>query len=309
VVDEPGGEQTGQTAKDAIANPLPEGQVKAPPALGAHEAPGAERANERRDGDQRPSRNFLRRLTVNEGLTLLVAIASLAVSILTLRVVADSSDIKSAIGNLSELAAQTKRQADATNGQLTEMRDEQRPWLQVIPKIDGPLTNKDGRLTVEVGLGIKNSGRTPAVAVKGRAELQSTKAIYPISDSVGIIKALCKSSPSLAWKFITEDGGYDIVFPENSDVVDVEAANIGVYDKKMPFFDEGFLGLKEITTPVHLVFCVAYKGMGEDDPHHTGGIISISFPEAMPSIKSGQSIPANSLSLKRFPFEWQNYAD
>lgn len=58
------------------------------------------------------------RLTVNEALTLIVAITSLAVSYMTYRAAADSSDIKHAVNGLAELAAQTKRQADGQAAQL-----------------------------------------------------------------------------------------------------------------------------------------------------------------------------------------------
>jgi hypothetical protein len=43
---------------------------------------------------------------------------------MTYRVAADTSDIKTAIGNLSDLATQTKRQADATHDQLGAVRDQ-----------------------------------------------------------------------------------------------------------------------------------------------------------------------------------------
>jgi hypothetical protein len=72
-----------------------------------------------------------RNLTTNERLTLLVGVGSilvgvgsLVVSFLTYRNAADTSDLKNAIGNLSELATQTKRQADATHDQLGAVRDQ-----------------------------------------------------------------------------------------------------------------------------------------------------------------------------------------
>ena len=77
-----------------------------------------------RSGSRRPPRSFLRRLTTNEWLTFLVAVGSLVVSFLTYRNAADTSDIQHAIGNLSELATQTKRQADATHEQLGAVRDQ-----------------------------------------------------------------------------------------------------------------------------------------------------------------------------------------
>jgi hypothetical protein len=71
------------------------------------------------------------RLSTNEWLTLLVGVGSLligvgslAVAYMTYRNASDTSDIKTAIGNLSELATQTKRQADATHDQLGAVRDQ-----------------------------------------------------------------------------------------------------------------------------------------------------------------------------------------
>ena len=55
---------------------------------------------------------------------MLVGVGSLVVSYMTYRNAADTSDIKTAIGNLSDLASQTKRQADAMHDQLGAIRDQ-----------------------------------------------------------------------------------------------------------------------------------------------------------------------------------------
>lgn len=75
-------------------------------------------------GDRRTSRDgrLLQRLTLSEWLTLLVAVGSLAVSGLTYLNAADTADLKKAVGSLTALASQTKRQADAANGQIGELR-------------------------------------------------------------------------------------------------------------------------------------------------------------------------------------------
>ena len=77
---------------------------------------GDNRSDDGEESSSRPSRSFLSR--PSEWLTFLVAAGSLAVAFPTYRNAADTSDIKNAIGNLSELATQTKRQADATRDQL-----------------------------------------------------------------------------------------------------------------------------------------------------------------------------------------------
>jgi hypothetical protein len=116
-VNEPSGNQTEKKPGERITDPLSLGKIEKGPTLGSHEAGSADSTNNGGDDNRNPSRNFLSRLTTNEWLTFLVAIGSLAVSILTWRTVADTSDIKSAIGNLADLATQTKRQADATHEQ------------------------------------------------------------------------------------------------------------------------------------------------------------------------------------------------
>src|ERR1700733_4813484 len=62
------------------------------------------------------------RLTLNEWLTLLVGLGSLVVGYLGYLNALDTTDIKKAVGNLSTLATQTKRQADITQDQLDEIR-------------------------------------------------------------------------------------------------------------------------------------------------------------------------------------------
>jgi hypothetical protein len=69
-------------------------------------------------------RGFLQRLTVNEGLTLLVAFATLGVSVRSCQISADQSEMTKAIATLSTLAEQTKRQADVQGDQLNQMAAE-----------------------------------------------------------------------------------------------------------------------------------------------------------------------------------------
>lgn len=72
-----------------------------------------------------------RRLSLNQKLTLafagasvLTSLASVGVAVVALLIASDSRDIKAAIANLSELATQTKRQADNTEGQLGAVREQ-----------------------------------------------------------------------------------------------------------------------------------------------------------------------------------------
>jgi hypothetical protein len=240
-VDDPSGKQTERQAEERITDPLSNGEIEVSPALGSHDTGGADRPHGGGNDGLCPPRNFLFRLSVNEWLTFGIAALSLFISYLTYRNAADTSDIKSAIGNLSELAVQTKRQADATNGQLAEMSYEQRPWLQVVPQIKGPLTNDEGRLVVDIGLAIKNSGRTPAVSVMGKAELKAregqwAKIIGALSTAKGVdvLKSICRGTPNDIWKYSSEGVGADIIFPGSDDIIVVEARTDGVADKELP---------------------------------------------------------------------------
>lgn len=129
-MDEPSGDQTHRNTEDSKANALPPAQPDAL-ALSADEMDGSNGTQDGRQKSSGSSRGLLSRLTSNEWLTLLVGVGSvlvgvgsLVVSYLTYRNAADTSDIKTAIGNLSELATQTKRQADAMQDQLGAVRDQ-----------------------------------------------------------------------------------------------------------------------------------------------------------------------------------------
>lgn len=85
--------------------------------------------NRRGDSSDSPALRFLGRLTINEWLTFLVGLGSLAVALLTYLNAADTSDLKAAVKGLTTLAyqasiqaSQTKREADALRDQLTEVR-------------------------------------------------------------------------------------------------------------------------------------------------------------------------------------------
>jgi hypothetical protein len=286
VNDEPRGDHAENDSDDSVADPFFPREAEVSPALGTHKAGRADRANDGGDDENRPSRNFLFELSVNEWLTFLVGLGSLFVAALAYRNAADNSDIRDAIRNLSELASQAQRQADATNRQVAEMRDEQRPWLQVVPQIKGPLVNNDGRLVLDIGLAIKNSGRTHAVSVMGKTQLKARDGLvakilgsfHSKTKGVDVLKSICKDLPNDIWKSVkaNDDTGADIIFPGGDDVILVEAATDYVKASDIPS-KEGLWSLDSTGEPVpsvNLVFCVTYKAVGEDDSLHTGGVIS-----------------------------------
>jgi hypothetical protein len=75
--------------------------------------------------DQRPTYKTLwREIRIIDVINCFVGGAMLIVAIAAYRVASDTSDIKTAISNLSELANQTKRQADAMSDQLGAIREQ-----------------------------------------------------------------------------------------------------------------------------------------------------------------------------------------
>jgi hypothetical protein len=85
-------------------------------------------ANGRSDREDSP-RSFLGRLTVSEWLTFLVGVGSLVVSFLTYKNATDTSDLKAAVGNLTSLATESRRQADAMQSQASQMTVTQRAFI------------------------------------------------------------------------------------------------------------------------------------------------------------------------------------
>ncbi len=124
-----------------------------------------------------------------------VGIGTLLVAIAAYRVASDTSDIKNAVGNISTLATQTKRQADETHnqvvavqsqadilkrqlaamerladasqGQISEMRSEQRPQIafEAMSAIQPLAFRADGTALLSVAFQLKNLGRTVADVV------------------------------------------------------------------------------------------------------------------------------------------------
>ena len=82
---------------------------------------GQRRAQE----DNRPTYKTLwREIRIIDLINCFVGVAMLIVAIAAYRIASDTSDIKSAISNLSDLAIQTKRQADAMSDQLGAVREQ-----------------------------------------------------------------------------------------------------------------------------------------------------------------------------------------
>ncbi|MDR3527727.1 MAG: hypothetical protein P4L57_10630 [Rhizomicrobium sp.] len=107
-----------------------------------------------------------------------VAVATLIVAFAAYRVASDTRDIKSAVANLSTLASQSARQAKAAEGQLNEIRSEQRPWV-AIPSADTglmlaitePLTFSKSGGAMRTAITLRNSGKKPAFGVRWNSKI------------------------------------------------------------------------------------------------------------------------------------------
>jgi hypothetical protein len=167
------------------------------------------------------------RLTVSERLTLLVGAGSLCIGIGSLGVfyltylnAADTSDIKTAIGNLSDLATQTKRQADATHDQLAAVRDQVsalRDQAQEAKRQTAAIASQTEAIKASSEAAVKSAEAniSAANAQKQMAEV-TTAAQGPNIDLMeltlsGLNGELDKDgfvNPSVMWKFRDSGGSY-----------------------------------------------------------------------------------------------------
>lgn len=109
-------------SSDASLSSLGQGQVQ-PSSDGQPEPPGTRQRY--LEQDRRPTNKTLwREIRIIDVVNCLVGISMLIVAIAAYRVASDTSDIKTAISNLSKLADQTKRQADSMADQLSAVRDQ-----------------------------------------------------------------------------------------------------------------------------------------------------------------------------------------
>ncbi len=135
--------------------------------------------------------------------SLVVAIGSLCASVVSCNLAADTTQIQRAVTNLSVLAGQTKRQADALGSELDEMRGEERIMANTEVTSERQLntssdterrtlrayvdfSDKDeyGRAgfpfewthivekPIAVGIFVYNTGRTPATALAFRGDVE-----------------------------------------------------------------------------------------------------------------------------------------
>lgn len=141
------------------------GEAEVSPVRRPDEQRIADSSADRRQHGQDDARSFLRRLTTNERLTLLVGVGSLVISVLTYWNATDTSDLKNAVGNLATLASAAERQAKAA---LEQVKVAQAALIASESAVVyfGPLTfvpvpQADGIYKTGISATIGNSGGSP----------------------------------------------------------------------------------------------------------------------------------------------------
>jgi hypothetical protein len=97
-------------------------QIELPAVETANAQGGSQGTNGAGGEDEKPSKNFLFRLSLSEWLTFLVGAGTLAVAVLGYINALDTTDIKHAVSDISALATQTKREADQLHDQFGQIK-------------------------------------------------------------------------------------------------------------------------------------------------------------------------------------------
>jgi hypothetical protein len=145
-----------ENAKDRPSG-LPQGQLEPTGSKEPERRPEQEHAA----GPDRPVTNktLLGEIRVIDVINVIVGIGMLVVAFAAYRVASDTRDVKSAVQKIAELTKETKRQANASQDQLTMLKGEQRPWL-------GPIAGRTDKMIAGAGvktiIEIANFGKSPA---------------------------------------------------------------------------------------------------------------------------------------------------
>ena len=181
-------------------------------------------------------------------------------------------------------------QLGTMQGQLNEMRDEQRPWLKVTPKIAGPLTNDRGSLSIKIVVDMVNIGHTPAANIRAKSEIVKVPGAIKPDWAQQLLDMLCKSPQEALWEFPYFGGNADIIFPSEPESLDTKAVD-STAENGIVVNIPGDGNVSPINIRNYPDICVAYSSIGSGVVHHTGGTTSITLPEGMDVIEDGQRIP------------------
>lgn len=271
-------------------------QVEGPPFNRPHRQNMPDGTADGRHNGKEDTRRFPSRLTFNEWLTFLIGVGSLVVSCLTYKNAADTSDLKSAVVNLTSLAGDARRQADAMQaeakamqGQLVQMETAQRAWLLVDDLSVGNIEQfpAGAGIVAFAKYRITNLGHSPATGIFINTALVFKGLDQFDADS---IRRICMARPSEDERTLAEYSG--IILPGRTQVIDGigegasfshaidsieserdaqnrEAQNIG---QKLGFRVPGkpAKGWGSLFIDPTLAGCVTYKVGGSDALHETG---------------------------------------
>jgi len=170
----------------------------------------------------------------------LVGVGSLVVSFFTYLIASDTSQTNKAIASLSTLAQSAQIQAKAAQDQLTELRDEQRPWLAVSVRLSGNITITNGKIIIPTEISVTNTGHEPAFQVVELPEVSPVNAenFARIPQRVQYVKATTE--------LLIHRGLGTVVFPG-------ETKN---------FFRDPEIPITDDPGPSHylnFIYCVTYK--------------------------------------------------
>lgn len=127
--DQPVSDSAAGKSVNGALDPIAPAQTPASPTQGAESptrSPGLAKAGNRR---WKKLWRFFKRLNISAWANVLVGVGSLVVSCFTYKVSADTSDLKQAVGKLTALASESRRQADAAQGQFTLAQKSNRPFV------------------------------------------------------------------------------------------------------------------------------------------------------------------------------------
>jgi hypothetical protein len=109
-------------------------------------------------------------------------------------------------------------QQTVMQGQLDEMKNEQRPWLKADPKITSPLVSKGGLLFTNIAIAVTNVGHIPASGVRGEAMLLNGGHSSVTRED---FKFVCKQADTSL--MVDKEAGSDVIFPSGSGFLNMEA--------------------------------------------------------------------------------------
>lgn len=213
---------------------------------------------------EQPPKSLLARLTLSEWLTFIVGLGSLAVAILGYVNALDTSVLKSAVSKISDLSAQTKRQADAQGEILAQSY---RPWVYAQFVSAGDFVITDKTVSASLILRFSNEGTLPANDIESEFELM------PLGDAMKQQDRICREAAIIQKLHLQNSakqgitGVYDSIpqreaWPTNRQFSETKPIssfqNTNLYQVR-----QGWLAVPAI------VGCIVYLGVDGTPLHHT----------------------------------------